>query len=129
MSKSLRLRVLTPVKTLLEVDEVAWIQVQLVDGGGLGIYPGHAPLLAEMEAAPLRYADAAGEVRSLVLDAGILQITPGGLVTCFTSSALRAEELVPAAHDDDAAHFDRLARELFAALRAQINARDLELHE
>ena len=49
--------VLTPIKTLLDVEGVAWVQVRLADGGGIGIYPGHAPLLAETVTAPLRYAN------------------------------------------------------------------------
>ena len=82
MTKSLRLTVLTPAETLLDVAEVAWVQVQLSDGGGIGIYPGHAPLLAETITAPLRYADGLGE-HVLDLEAGILQVERGG-VTIFT---------------------------------------------
>ena len=57
----LRLRVITPVKTVVEAVDVAWVQVALADGGGLGIFPGHAPLLAETVAGGIRYADGAGE--------------------------------------------------------------------
>jgi len=88
-TKSLTLRVLTPAETLLEETEVAWVQVQLADGGGLGIWPGHAPLLAETVSAPLRYASAADIPAERIehilnLEAGILQIEPGE-VTVFTS--------------------------------------------
>ena len=53
----MRLTVLTPAETLLEVEGVKWVRVQLADGGGISIWPGHAPLLAETVAAELRYAD------------------------------------------------------------------------
>ena len=75
--------VLTPIKTLLDVEGVAWVQVRLADGGGIGIYPGHAPLLAETVTAPLRYANGSGE-HTLDLEAGILQVDGEG-VTVFTS--------------------------------------------
>ncbi len=77
--------VLTPIKTLLNVEGVAWVQVRLADGGGIGIYPGHAPLLAETVTAPLRYANGSGE-HTLDLEAGILQVDGDGKgVTIFTS--------------------------------------------
>ena len=85
MFKRLCLTVLTPAKTLLEVERVAWVQARLADGGGIGIYPGHAPLLAETVTAPLRYADGSGE-HALGLEAGILQVDHDG-VTIFTSGS------------------------------------------
>lgn len=107
MFEPLRLTVLTPVAALLDVTELRWVQVRLADGGGLGIFPGHAPLLAETAAAPLRYADSEGE-HVLDLDAGILQITPSG-VTLFTSG-LQTE--IPAGWNlaaETDLHFERLA--------------------
>ncbi|MCB0154427.1 MAG: hypothetical protein KDF65_06475 [Anaerolineae bacterium] len=82
MTEPLRLRVLTPAAALLEVATAAWVQVQLADGGGIGIWPGHAPLLAETVAAPLRYADAQGE-HHLEVGAGVLHIEAGS-VTILT---------------------------------------------
>jgi len=77
MLKPLRLTVLTPTETLLDVEGVAWVQSHLADGGGIGIYPGHAPLLAETVTAPLRYAGPSGE-HTLDLEAGILQVDGDG---------------------------------------------------
>ena len=123
--KPLRLMVLTPAKTLLDVAEVAWVQVQLSDGGGIGIYPGHAPLLAETVTAPLRYADELGE-HALDLEAGILQIEDDG-VTIFTSGLAEISEVSETAQlispksseVSDGARFDRLARALLTTLQAQ----------
>ena len=134
MLKPLRLTVLTPTETLLDVEGVAWVQSHLADGGGIGIYPGHAPLLAETATAPLRYASLSGE-HTLDLEAGILQVNSDG-VTVFTSGptqtfqvsetarlSLRAE---PQAEDSlkssevsEDAHFDRLARVLLSTMREQ----------
>jgi len=122
--KPLHLTVLTPAETLLDAGQVEWIKLQLADGGGIGIWPGHAPLLAETVVAPLRYADAKGE-HTLDLDAGILYIEPDR-VTVFTSglvgkaaSAINASHVPSPAKDQQDAHFDRLARTLLTTLGAQ----------
>jgi F0F1-type ATP synthase epsilon subunit len=117
MIKPLRLTVLTPAETLLDVGEAAWVQVQLSDGGGIGIYPGHAPLLAETVAAPVRYADESGE-HALDLEAGILQVELEG-VTIFTSGLAQTSEVSETSEVSDGAHFDRLARALFTTLQTQ----------
>lgn len=113
MLEPLRLLVLTPAAALLDVEGVRWIQVRLADGGGLGILPGHAPLLAETVAAPLRYADADGE-HALDLDAGILQIAPSG-VTLFTSGLQGETPATWTAAPEESPHFERLAHELRAS--------------
>lgn len=76
------------------------MRARLADGGPIGIYPGHAPLLAETITAPLRYADGSGE-HMLHLEAGILQVDDEG-VTIFTSGLVQTSEVaetseVPAA--------------------------------
>jgi F0F1-type ATP synthase epsilon subunit len=115
--KSLRLMVLTPAETLLDRAEVSWVQVQLSDGGGIGIYPGHAPLLAETVSAPLRYADELGE-HTLDLAAGILQVEYDG-VTIFTSGLAQTTEVPETSIVSDGARFDRLAGALLAALQVR----------
>ena len=122
--KSLRLMVLTPAETLLDRAEVSWVQVQLSDGGGIGIYPGHAPLLAETVTAPLRYADELGE-HTLDLAAGILQVEYDG-VTIFTSGLAQTSEdfelsqaVSETSEAPEGARFDRLARALLTTWQAQ----------
>ena len=116
MISPLRLTVLSPVKTLLDVADVAWLQVRLADGAGLGIYPGHAPLIAETISAPLRYATAEGE-QQLELAAGILHIT---LERVWLLTAGATAELAPSASEADSelARFDRLAGALLTTLDA-----------
>jgi F-type H+-transporting ATPase subunit epsilon len=113
----LRLMVLTPAETLLDVAEVAWVQVQLSDGGGIGIYPGHAPLLAETVTAPLRYADELGE-HALDLEAGILQVERDG-VTIFTNGLAQTSEVSETLEVSEGARFERLAQALLTTLQAQ----------
>lgn len=122
MIKPLRLTVLTPAETLLNVGEVAWVQARLADGGGIGIYPGHAPLLAETVTALLRYADPSGE-HILDLEAGILQVDDNS-VTILTSGLAETSEV------SDGTRFDRLARELLTTLQGQtVEVLDLDGEE
>ncbi|MBN1259597.1 MAG: hypothetical protein JXB35_02855 [Anaerolineae bacterium] len=106
----LRLVALTPVETLLDVAGVAWVQAPLADGGGLGVFPGHAPLLAETAPGAVRYATSEGEAE-LALDAGILRISDS-VVMVFTSGALDSPT-GSSDFDGDALRFERLAQALF----------------
>lgn len=115
--KPLRLTVLTPAETLLDVEEVAWVRARLADGGGISIYPGHAPLLAETVTAPLRYANGSGE-HVLELEAGILQVDRDG-VTIFTSGLTQTSEVFETSEVSEDKRFDRLARTLLTAMPAQ----------
>lgn len=116
MGELLRLTVLTPAETVLEVEKVAWIQARLADGGGIGIYPGHAPLTAETVSAPLRYADPSGE-RAIDLEAGILLVEADG-VTIFTSGPAQTSQVSRTLVSDEA-RFDRLAQALLATMQAR----------
>lgn len=105
----LHLSVQTPAESLLELDGVAWVQVELADGGSIGIWPGHAPLLAEMVRAPLRWADAQGE-HQRALEAGVLEIAHDR-VTIMTMGFASQEdrERIPEGAGTEAA-FARLLR-------------------
>lgn len=114
---TLRLTVLTPGEVICETQGVRWVQVQLADGGGIGIWPGHAPLLAQTVAAPLRYAGDAGE-QALNLAAGILHID--GETVMILTSGLASEsdgEASPVAVGNGPQAHGRLARTLLAASR------------
>jgi len=120
LAELLRLTVLTPARTLLDAAPVTWLKAHLADGAPIGIYPGHAPLLAETVGGPLRYADAAGE-HALELAPGILQVSHGE-ATLLTSGAPQATQtgdeprLADSPQDQ---RYDRLARQLMITLRAQ----------
>jgi hypothetical protein len=114
VAKSLRLTVLTPAETLLDAEKVAWVQAHLADGGGFGIWPGHAPLIAETVNAPLRYADDAGE-HALDLEAGFLRVDREG-VMLLTSGLARTPAALETPEDSDGTGFDRLAGALLAAM-------------
>jgi F0F1-type ATP synthase epsilon subunit len=105
MAEPLRLRVMTPTVTLLDVQGVTNISIRLADGGSIGLRPGHAPLLAETVTAPLIYSVGEAE-HSFDAQAGILFVDTG-IATIFTSGSGEYEIV-----DPGAAKFDRLANEL-----------------
>jgi F0F1-type ATP synthase epsilon subunit len=109
MAEPLRLRVMTPTVTLLDVQGVTNVRVQLADGGSIGLRPGHAPLLAETIAAPLEYSVGEAE-HHFDTQAGILFVDTG-TATIFTSGSGEYEIV-----DPGAGKFDRLANELLNRL-------------
>lgn len=117
MARLLHLEVLTPAAKLLDVAEAEWVHLRLADGTGLSIYPGHASLLAETVAAPLRYADQSGE-QTFNIEAGILQVEDNN-VMLFTRGELDAAEIGKPATVSSERRFERLARELHARLEAE----------
>ena len=80
--KSLTLRILSPEGTILEVDEASSINVPLADGGGIGIRPGHAALIAETVEGSVHYLTSAGK-NQIQISAGILSISEN-VVTILT---------------------------------------------
>jgi len=116
VAKSLRLRVWTPDEVILDIEHANWVNLELADGGSIGIRPGHAPLMAETLTAPVCYDDASGE-HLLFLEAGILQVERTG-VTVLTNGLANVEDSEERP-DEEETRFDRLARALFTMLNAQ----------
>ncbi len=60
--------------------------------GDLGIMPGHAQLISNLRAGELRYKTEDGEMASLFVSGGILEVQPN-IVTVLADTAVRAEDL------------------------------------
>lgn len=120
-AKHLHLTVLTPEGSLLDVPDADWVQAQLADGYRIGVYPGHAPLLAETQTAALRYAVAGQEQQTAILEAGILRI---GARQALLLTGGPAGEIAGAGPGATAAaqSYDRLAGALLATLQADPSA-------
>ena len=116
VAKSLHLRVWTPDEVILDIEHANWVNLELADGGSIGIRPGHAPLMAETLTAPVYYEDASGE-HLLFLEAGIIQVERPG-VTVLTNGLANVEDSEERP-DEEETRFDRLARALFTMLNAQ----------
>jgi F0F1-type ATP synthase epsilon subunit len=78
VARSLRLEILTPEGILVDCEEVAWVQARLADGATIGIWPRHAPLIAETVAGSVRYADVEGE-HAIELLGGFMHVEGGGV--------------------------------------------------
>lgn len=112
--RSLHLSVQTPAERLLELDDVAWAQVELADGS-IGIWPGHAPLVAEMARASLRWADAQGEHRR-ALEAGILEIAHNRVTIMTVGFASREDREHVAEGAGAEAAFARLSQAFLSGI-------------
>jgi F0F1-type ATP synthase epsilon subunit len=82
----LTLRVLSPEGILLEANGVTAVNVPLVDSGGIGIRPGHAPLIAETVEGNVQYQTKSQENRIAIMP-GILSISDN-TVTILTSQKI-----------------------------------------
>lgn len=88
---SLKLKVVTPEKVLLETDAQA-VYVDAVDGQ-IGILKGHVPLLTSLKIGLLRYQPTGGTEQDVVaLMGGILE-TDGTHITVLANAAEKADEI------------------------------------
>ena len=100
--------------------------------GDVGIYPGHAPLLAELGPGPLRVYDMQGEEQIYFVPAGFLEVQPGRTIV-LADTALRAQDLDKVAAEkakrdaeaEFAAHHDRESADHVARAAAMLRT----LHE
>jgi F0F1-type ATP synthase epsilon subunit len=102
VARSLRLEILTPEDTLVDCEEVAWVQARLADGATIGIWPRHAPLIAETVDGSVRYADAEGE-HAIELRGGFLHVEGGGVTILAPGRADDTPPVDPIAVDDPVA--------------------------
>ena len=58
MTHFLNLTILSPEGVILDADQVKYVRVRLGGDSWLSIYPGHAPLIAELLPGELMYSDA-----------------------------------------------------------------------
>lgn len=118
MKPTLHLRVITPSSTLLDVHDVSWVQAQLADGGGIGIWPLHSPLLAESVAGKIVFADQTGEHVQNV-GAGILSIR-NDEITILTIDSTSKSEVLDLREAAGTRRFERLTKVLYDALGADL---------
>lgn len=92
--RSLALKVFTPNGLIHELSELSSINVPLANGYPIGIFPGHAPLIAGTLQGSIRYQSKKqrGELR---LHAGILSIRDN-IVVIFTAGELGEADKVEA---------------------------------
>jgi F-type H+-transporting ATPase subunit epsilon len=60
--------------------------------GDMGVYPGHAPLLTELQPGPIRVVKQNGEEEIFYVSGGYLEVQPD-VVTVLADTAVRADDM------------------------------------
>jgi len=94
MANSLRLHVLAPEQTILEVESVGWVRLCLVNGERISIHPRHAPLAAETAYGELEYAQG-GLTHRVLVGPALLRVQNDEVVLFAGIVASQAEVQVP----------------------------------
>lgn len=89
MARKIRLDIVTPERVAFSA-EVNMV-IARSSAGDIGILPGHAPLIAGLEIAPLRLMTDEGEAQ-IALSGGFIEVQPEK-VTLLANSAELAEEI------------------------------------
>lgn len=71
--------------------------------GDLGILPGHAPLLTELQPGPVRVIHDGGDEENFYISGGFLEVQPD-VVTILGDTAVRADDLDEAAAEEARQH-------------------------
>ncbi|MBF8223610.1 MULTISPECIES: F0F1 ATP synthase subunit epsilon [Halomonadaceae] len=71
--------------------------------GDLGILPGHAPLLTELQPGPIRVIHDGGEEENFYISGGFMEVQPD-VVTILGDTAVRADDLDEAAAEEARQH-------------------------
>lgn len=116
----LSLRILSPEGTILDIDEALSVNVPLVDGGSIGIRPGHTALIAETIQGHVRYVTAQAE-EQIELMPGILSISDN-VVTILT--AHRVREVQMETMDQQTDEFSKLIRNISQRLQPEDEGHD-----
>ena len=114
-SDRLPLAVLTPEETLFQ-GEVLWVEIPIHDGL-IGIWPGHAPLVASLSPGVARYATD-GAMQTLEIRGGIVRVDAG---RCYILMGTRE-----AAPDGDRPNQGTLVANLESVLEEALSADDLD---
>ena len=79
MASLMRFEVLAPDKYVLKSDAVSYVEAVTL-WGGVGILPRHAPLIAALKEAPLKYRDAEGIAHFLCVQGGFMEVKDNKVV-------------------------------------------------
>lgn len=113
----LQLRILSPEGVILKVNDVTSVNVPLVDGGSIGIRPGHAALIAETVQGRVRYAKTNVENHIEIMP-GILDISDN-VVTILTSHKFSDDQ--EKLENDQNHEFSRLIQAISEELALGVN--------
>lgn len=109
MANYLSLVVLSPVNTILKADQVKSLRVRLKGDTWLSIYPGHAPLLAELISGKMTY-ETDDFVAEHNITSAILQVSKNQISLFVNDSQDFSGDI------NKATDFDSLARKLMQTM-------------
>ena len=89
-SNTMHLRIVSAEKYIFS-DYVRSVSVQGVQGG-LGVYPGHSPLLTFINSSNVVYVDKDGNKKLVNVYGGVLEVQPKS-VTVLVDTAIRGEDI------------------------------------
>ena len=109
-SRVVNLRIISPESVLFH-GPVLWVQAPLYDGL-IGIWPGHAPLIASLAKGHVRFATRQGE-QELAVESGILRVRPTEC-TILSGSLMQEQDM-----GDKKALFEELEDSLIESLSGE----------
>ena len=89
MASVMQLDILSPDAYVFTSENVSYVGAKTT-GGGVGIMPRHATMVATLESAPLKYRDEQGTAHYLFVDGGFLEVNENK-VTILSVAAETAE--------------------------------------
>lgn len=109
----LTLRILSPDGISIEKTELTSISIPLADGGGIGIKPGHAPLIAETVRGTIRFNSELGE-DSIEVHPGVLEIRENSVIILSAGKVTQQSDFVS---EPAQVKFERLMQTLVSKLQ------------
>ncbi|MBB6254240.1 F0F1 ATP synthase subunit epsilon [Nitrospirillum iridis] len=88
----MNLRIVTPLSTIVEEDDVRALRAEDASGG-FGILPGHADLLTRLAISIVQWRRADGGRRYCAVRGGVLTVTGGTQVTVATREAIAGGDI------------------------------------
>jgi len=92
MNPTLRLKIATPAAVLFDSEQVTALRAE-DESGSFGILPGHADFLTVLTPSVLRWHEADGNLHYCAIEAGILSVTAGSVVTIACRDGVLADTL------------------------------------
>ena len=117
MAKLMELEVLSPSKTLVSRDDVAYVLLDTVNGG-IGVLANHAPLLAALKEGPLKIQASGGAITIAYLEGGFAEVKDNKIVIITPCAELAA--------NIDVEHYQQLQQEALSRLENPDELTDIE---
>ena len=110
------LKVLSPEGIILEENNLKAVNIPLVDSTRIGIHPGHAPLIAETDAGPIKYRFESFE-KQISLHAGVLDVRNNIIIVLTAGEIVSTQETMSVSAPSE---YDRLMQTLIRQIQPDL---------